>query len=165
MGFGQQVRKARTELLALHTSCTIEEPHFINKFLTGLGPSFDLFRTTFNQTHYLIPTRVNGVDRAATTFEEALLAASREESAMKQREERRTANVSGGTSSQYPFAITAREGFTQRRPAGTSILNSSQAQAPKGRTSEENIDQQRSHERARKSKARETMPTSPQHSP
>jgi Zn ribbon nucleic-acid-binding protein len=100
MDFGQRLRKARTELLALHESCTIGEPHFINKFLSGLGPSFDLFRTTFNQTHYLIPTQVNGTDRVAVTFEEALLAASREESAMKQRDEARTALVVGSGASE-----------------------------------------------------------------
>ena len=57
MDFAEKLREARAELLELDKSCQIGEPHFVNKFLTGLGPAFDTFLTAFYQSHSLIPER------------------------------------------------------------------------------------------------------------
>ena len=53
MDFAEKLRKAKNELLELDASCKIGEPHFIHKFLSSLGPSFDIFRATFSQTQSL----------------------------------------------------------------------------------------------------------------
>lgn len=59
MDFAEKFRKAKNELLELDSSCKIGEPHFIHKFLSSLGPSFDIFCATFSQTHSLLPIKTN----------------------------------------------------------------------------------------------------------
>ena len=83
--FAEKLREARTELLELDATCEIGEPQFVNKFLTGLGSNFDVFLTSFYQTHSLIPKRdekIEVVEKAAT-FEEAVMAAEKEEQSQK----------------------------------------------------------------------------------
>ena len=81
--FAERLRKARSEIQQLHTTCTISEPHFVNRFLSGLGPSYTSFLTTFYQVYSLIPeTRSDGtIQKAAVTFDEAVIAAEKEEQA------------------------------------------------------------------------------------
>ena len=96
--FAEKLREARTELLELDPTCEIGEPQFVNKFLTGLGSSFDVFLTSFYQTHSLIPKRdeKNEVVEKAATFEEAVMAAEKEEQSQKNREEKTAYVVHGG---------------------------------------------------------------------
>ena len=91
----EKLREARTELLELDE---IGEPQFVNKFLTGLGSNFDVFLTSFYQTHSLIPKRdeKNEVVEKAATFEEAVMAAEKEEQSQKNREEKTAYVVHGG---------------------------------------------------------------------
>ncbi|KAF1981047.1 hypothetical protein K402DRAFT_343196, partial [Aulographum hederae CBS 113979] len=79
--FASQLRKARAELLELDSDCAVGEPHFVNKFLTGLGPDYKPFLTAFYQNHQLIPTRKDDgeVTAKAVTLDEALVLAEREE--------------------------------------------------------------------------------------
>ncbi|KAG7423163.1 hypothetical protein Forpi1262_v015729 [Fusarium oxysporum f. sp. raphani] len=63
--------------------CQIGEPHFVNKFLCGLGPDYEAFLTAFNQNHNILPIRDpnnrNIILKEAVTFESAIFAASQEE--------------------------------------------------------------------------------------
>jgi hypothetical protein len=88
--FAEQLQEARNELLELDETCLIGEPHFVNKFLSGLGPSFDIFLTSFYQTHSLIPERgdKNEIATKAVTFETAVIAAEKEEQSQMVREEK-----------------------------------------------------------------------------
>ena len=86
MDFAEKLRKAKNELLPLHSSCKIGEPHFIHKFLSSLGPSFDIFYGTFSQTLSLLPIKATDetVNTAAVTFDETVIAAKKEEQRLKQ---------------------------------------------------------------------------------
>ncbi|KAF9781480.1 hypothetical protein IL306_013259 [Fusarium sp. DS 682] len=57
--------------------------HFVNKFLCGLGPDYEVFLTAFNQNHNILPIRDpnnrNVILKEAVTFEKAIFAASQEE--------------------------------------------------------------------------------------
>lgn len=88
MDFAEKLRKAKNELLELDASCKIGEPHFIHKFLSSLGPSFDIFRATFSQTQSLLPIKATDgtVSTAAVTFDETVIAAEKEEQRLKQQE-------------------------------------------------------------------------------
>jgi hypothetical protein len=98
--FAEQLQEARNELLELDETCLIGEPHFVNKFLSGLGPSFDIFLTSFYQTHSLIPERDDKKEIAtkAVTFETAVIAAEKEEQSQKVREEKVAYLAKGGGS-------------------------------------------------------------------
>ncbi|XP_044717342.1 reverse transcriptase (RNA-dependent DNA polymerase) domain-containing protein [Hirsutella rhossiliensis] len=87
MDFAEKLRQARSELLELDVSCQIGEPQFISKFLTGLGPAYEVFLTAFYQQHNLLPKRdlAGAVKRPAVSFEEAIAAAEHEEQSQKQR--------------------------------------------------------------------------------
>ncbi len=41
--YAERLRKAKNKLLELDSCCTIGHPHFVNKFLAGLGPDYDVF--------------------------------------------------------------------------------------------------------------------------
>lgn len=84
MASAEKLRQARNELLELDANCKIGDPHFVRKFLSGLGPRFDIFLTTFNQTHSLIPlaSADDQVEVRAVTFDEAVMAADKEEKRM-----------------------------------------------------------------------------------
>jgi hypothetical protein len=88
--FAEKLREARNELLDLDDTCLIGEPHFVNKFLTGLGSSFDIFLTSFYQNHALIPVRDENraITTIAVTFEEAFIAAEKEEQSQRVREDK-----------------------------------------------------------------------------
>ncbi|KAI8395922.1 hypothetical protein FOFC_21452 [Fusarium oxysporum] len=88
MNFAERLREAQSELLQLDETCKIGRPQFINKFLTGLGPEYEVFLTAFYQNHNLLPERgPNGeVTKPAVTFEIALSAAEQEEMNLQQRE-------------------------------------------------------------------------------
>ena len=45
------VRKIDNELKALGSHARIPETHLVQKFLHGLRPSYNMFHSTFNQTH------------------------------------------------------------------------------------------------------------------
>ncbi len=88
MDFAEKLRKAKKELLYLDTSCKIGKPHFIHRFLSSLGPSFDIFRATISQTQCLLPIKVTDgtVNTAAVTFDETVMTAEKEEQRLKQQE-------------------------------------------------------------------------------
>lgn len=95
MDYAERLRKAKNELLELDASCKIGEPHFVHKFLSGLGSGFEIFLATFSQTHSLIPTAAGDGNAAITavTFDEAVMAAEKEEQRMKQAEAPKTAYI------------------------------------------------------------------------
>ncbi len=88
MDFAEKLRKAKNELLQLDASCKIGESHFIHKFLSSLGPSFDIFCATFSQTQSLLPIKATDgtVSTAAVTFDKTVMAAEKEEQQLKQKE-------------------------------------------------------------------------------
>lgn len=92
MNFAERLREAQSELLQLDETCKIGTPQFINKFLTGLGPEYEVFLTAFYQNHNLLPERgPNGeITKPAVTFEVALAAAEQEEMNIQQRERAKT---------------------------------------------------------------------------
>ncbi|PVH90526.1 hypothetical protein DM02DRAFT_547631, partial [Periconia macrospinosa] len=79
--FAEKLRTARNEIHLLDESCKISEPHFVNRFLTGLGDSYNVFLTSFYQNNRLIPERdaQNVITKDAVTFDEAVIAAEKEE--------------------------------------------------------------------------------------
>ncbi|RKK66392.1 Retrovirus-related Pol polyprotein from transposon TNT 1-94 [Fusarium oxysporum] len=83
MEYANKLRQVRAELLEMDEICQIGEPHFVNKFLCGLGPDYEVFLTAFNQNHNILPIRDpnnrNVVLKEAVTFETAIFAASQEE--------------------------------------------------------------------------------------
>jgi hypothetical protein len=93
MHFADELQKARTALLELDESCAIGHPQFINKFLTGLGPSYSVFLTAFCQNYNILPERdADGVIiKQPVSFNETVMKAEQEEQSMKQRESQQTA--------------------------------------------------------------------------
>ena len=93
MNYAEKLREARTEIIELDPDCMISEISLVSKFLTGLGPDYDIFLTSFHQKHSLLPERdeKNEITKAAVTFDEAIQAAEREEQNMKGREDNKTA--------------------------------------------------------------------------
>ncbi|KAH7460549.1 Retrovirus-related Pol polyprotein from transposon TNT 1-94 [Fusarium oxysporum f. sp. matthiolae] len=83
MEYANKLRQVRAELLEMDDTCQVGEPHFVNKFLCGLGPDYEVFLTTFNQNHNILPIRDpnnrNVIIKEAVTFETAIFAASQEE--------------------------------------------------------------------------------------
>jgi hypothetical protein len=53
MNFAERLREAQSELLQLDETCKIGAPQFINMFLTGLGPEYEVFLTAFYQKSQL----------------------------------------------------------------------------------------------------------------
>ena len=99
MDYAEKLRKAKNELLELDSSCKIGEPHFVHKFLSGLGTGYEIFLATFSQTHSLIGiTAADGVAAiAAVTFDKAVMAAEKEKQRMKHQEEPKSAYIGTGT--------------------------------------------------------------------
>ena len=99
MDYAKKLQKAKNELLELDSSCKIGEPHFVHQFLSGLGTGYEIFLATFSQTHSLIGTiaadRVAAI--AAVMFDEAVMAAEKEEQQMKHQEEPKSAYIGTGT--------------------------------------------------------------------
>ncbi|WAO96990.1 Retrovirus-related Pol polyprotein from transposon TNT 1-94 [Fusarium falciforme] len=87
MEYANKLRQVRAELLEMDEICQIGEPHFVNKFLCGLGPDYEVFLTAFNQNHNILPIRDpnnrNVILKEAVTFETAIFAASQEEDRQK----------------------------------------------------------------------------------
>lgn len=87
MQFAEKLRQARAELLEMDRTCQIGEPQFLNKFLCGLGPSYEVFLTAFTQNHNILPVRdpANSdiITKPAVTFETAIFAAEQEEQRQK----------------------------------------------------------------------------------
>jgi hypothetical protein len=83
MEYANKLRQVRAELLEMDEICKIGEPHFVNKFLCGLGPDYEVFLTAFNQNHNILPIRDpnnrNVILNEAVTFETAIFTASQEE--------------------------------------------------------------------------------------
>jgi hypothetical protein len=83
MEYANKLRQVMAELLEMDEICQIGEPHFVNKFLCGLGPDYEVFLTAFNQNHNILPIRDpnnrNIILKEAVTFETAIFAASQEE--------------------------------------------------------------------------------------
>jgi hypothetical protein len=55
LDYTEKLRRMRNELIALHPTLDLPEPHWVQKFLHGLGPEFAIFKTTFNQTTLSYP--------------------------------------------------------------------------------------------------------------
>ena len=99
MDYAKKLRKAKNKLLKLDSSCKIGEPHFVHKFLSGLSTRYEIFLATFSQTHSLIgTTAADGIAAVtAVTFDEAVMAAEKEEQRMKHQEEPKSAYIGTGT--------------------------------------------------------------------
>jgi TfoX/Sxy family transcriptional regulator of competence genes len=74
--YTEQLRRVMTEMAELHPSLKLPEPFVVQKFLHGLGSGYEVFQTTFNQTHDIIP---GDGDKTAITFNATSLAAINEE--------------------------------------------------------------------------------------
>lgn len=98
--FSNKLREARDAIELLDKSCGIKEPHFINKFLRGLGPPWDIWLTSFNIGHPLLPSKNSAgeITRKAVSFEEAVMAAEEEEQSRVNEEVTKTALISMTTS-------------------------------------------------------------------
>jgi hypothetical protein len=48
MNYAEKLREARTEIMELNPDYTISEISLVSKFLTGLGPDYDIFLTSFH---------------------------------------------------------------------------------------------------------------------
>ncbi len=98
MDYAKRLRKAKNELFELDSSCKIGEPHLVHKFLSGLSNGYEIFLVTFNQTNSLIETtEADGVAAVkAVTFDEAVMAAEKEEQRMKHQEEPKSAYIGTG---------------------------------------------------------------------
>ena len=70
--YEKDFRKVTAEIASLHKSLALPEPFLIQLFLMGLGDSFDVFVTTYTQTHELY-------DDKAVKFDEVIYAAVNEE--------------------------------------------------------------------------------------
>ncbi|KAF2726453.1 hypothetical protein EJ04DRAFT_453355, partial [Polyplosphaeria fusca] len=83
--FAEKLCKARNDIHELDVSCRISEPHFVNRFLTGLGLEYSTFLSAFYQVNSLIPERndTGTITREAVTFDTALIAAEKEEQSQK----------------------------------------------------------------------------------
>ena len=103
--FSEQLKAFRNELHALSDECKISGPHFINKFITSLGPSYDNFCRNFYQNHKLLSEKcADGTTIKAVTFEEAVMAAEMEEQAWKNNQQITalvTHQVQGSRSSKF----------------------------------------------------------------
>ena len=73
--YTEKLRKIVTEMAELHPSLKLPDPFVVQKFLQGLGSGYDVFQTTFNQTHNIIPED----NKTAVTFNATSLAAINEE--------------------------------------------------------------------------------------
>ena len=89
----------KNELLKLDLSCKIRDHHFVHQFLSGLGNEYKIFLATFNQTYSPIKTAAADDVAAvkAVTFDEAVMAAEKEEQRMKHQEEPKSAYIGTGT--------------------------------------------------------------------
>lgn len=102
--FSEQLGKTRLEILALDSTCTISNPKYVNKFLQGLGPAYSTFLLGFYLNHSLLPKwdAIKKITQPAVTFEQAVIAAKREEESQRV-EDRRMATA----------AMSARKGTEQ----------------------------------------------------
>jgi len=79
--FANKLHKAFEDLKALDTDVELSEHFLVLKFLTGLGPAFNHFQSTFNQNNTLLAKRDenNNITRASVTLSEAIDTAKNEE--------------------------------------------------------------------------------------
>lgn len=84
--FAIKLRKAKNKLLELDASCKIDKLHFIYKFLSSVGLSFDIFYATFSQTQslLLIKTTDRIVSTMAVIFDKTVMVAEKKEQRLKQ---------------------------------------------------------------------------------
>lgn len=77
--YAERLWKSKNKLLELNLSCTIRYLHLVNKFLTGLGPDYDVFLATSNQTRSLIShiTSDGQLVIVAVTFDKVVMAAKK----------------------------------------------------------------------------------------
>ena len=94
--FAEKLRTARNEIHLLDETCKISEPHFVNRFLTGLGDNYNVFLTSFYQNNQLIPERdaQNVITKDAVTFDETVIAAEKEEQRDSERRVRKKQHLS-----------------------------------------------------------------------
>jgi len=57
MNFASKLQEINNRLLEIDPTVGHSTPQLVNKFLLGLGDSFSAFRTTFYQTHRLLPEK------------------------------------------------------------------------------------------------------------
>jgi hypothetical protein len=83
--FANQLYVIRSSLKLLDDSYALGEPHWIDKFLTSLGPDFNEFLIGFYMNHTLIPERDenNEITKDTTPFHRVVEAAANAESLMK----------------------------------------------------------------------------------
>jgi hypothetical protein len=99
--------KVRNELLSLHPTLALPEPFVVQKFLHGLGPAYNIFQSTFNQTHDILPVTAAAERPASTpvTFNVTSLAALNEE--------RRLANQGDGVPAARGFVATPKSNSSE----------------------------------------------------
>ena len=90
--YAERFRKVRNELILLHPTLTLPEPFVVQKFLHGLGPAYDMFQSTFNQAHNILPQMpVEGeAPQLPVTFDITALKAINKEWQIASQEEERT---------------------------------------------------------------------------
>ena len=79
--YGEKLRRAHSELVALDSELQISEHFLVYQFLQGLGPDFATFRTSFNQNNTILPKRDadKNITAAGVTLKTAMDAAEQEE--------------------------------------------------------------------------------------
>ena len=79
--YTEKFRKIRNELISLHPFLALPESFVVQKFLHGLGPAYNIFQSTFNQTHNILLTTsmIGQLPVPPVTFNLTAMAAVNEE--------------------------------------------------------------------------------------
>ncbi|KAI1181667.1 hypothetical protein F5B17DRAFT_436493, partial [Nemania serpens] len=84
--FAERLKEYRADIESLgqKDELKIPEPLFLHLFLNNLGEGYQTFLTAFFQGHSLLKAQTaDGVEKAAVTFDRALVAAEQEEQNQK----------------------------------------------------------------------------------
>ena len=91
LDFAEQLRTLYNKLAELGDGCRIPSPFLVNKFMSGLGPDYDVFNTAFFQTRSLISTAADadlGTQAVtAVALDDIIMAANLEEQKQKSRDD------------------------------------------------------------------------------
>ena len=114
LDFAEQLRTLYNKLAELGDGCRIPSPFLVNKFMSGLGPDYDVFNTAFFQTRSLISTAADadlGTQAVtAVALDDIIMAANLEEQKQKSRDDTK-AFLSSQTN-----AITAKYAVNPANP-------------------------------------------------
>ncbi|SLM33937.1 Ribonuclease H-like domain [Lasallia pustulata] len=91
LDFAEQLRTLYNKLAELGDGCRIPSPFLVNKFISGLGPDYDVFNTAFFQTRSLISTAADadlGIQAVtAVALDDIIMTANLEEQKQKSRDD------------------------------------------------------------------------------